>query len=383
MPQPPQDRSIGLEGGATLSGLTYNAPVWGAAVNAYAGQAPRVADLYSALLFGTQGGGDLASRIGTGGAWNQGIGPYISTPFMQAGGTGATGGQTMPNTGSQSGLLGAILGAYSGLGQGALGGSIGDISQYGRPGFEAISGITPGGTEMATELNRQVLADLNAGDQLTPQQQLRLSQGIRSSQAARGMGYGPDDVSQEAIGLWLGGEELKRARQENARRQQLTNQATITDPFLSLVGRSTEAMPYLWQSLTQAQGQMPSFDPYNAYASDLYNTNYNAAWANVINARNVDAAKHAAALGLIGDVIGGAMGAAGAGCWIARAVYGDENPRWLMFRNWLFTRAHKRFFDWYMRNGPVVGALVRRNDWLKRKWLKFMESKIAEVNYGV
>ena len=57
-------------------------------------------------------------------------------------------------------------------------------------------------------------------------------------------------------------------------------------------------------------------------------------------------------------------------CWVARLVYGAHNPRWLVFRQWLFLRAPGWFRALYLRHGerfagwladkPRLQALIRR-----------------------
>jgi len=57
------------------------------------------------------------------------------------------------------------------------------------------------------------------------------------------------------------------------------------------------------------------------------------------------------------------------GCWVARAVYGVDDPRWIMFRGWLTTKAPlwlqtlycahgERFADW-LENKPRAKSAVR------------------------
>jgi hypothetical protein len=49
------------------------------------------------------------------------------------------------------------------------------------------------------------------------------------------------------------------------------------------------------------------FDPYNAYAQDLYNTNYNAQMSARNSTLNNAAAQRAAIIGAMGSLGGGAM----------------------------------------------------------------------------
>ena len=50
--------------------------------------------------------------------------------------------------------------------------------------------------------------------------------------------------------------------------------------------------------------------------------------------------------GGVGGGVGGGMGGGMGGmCWVAREVYGTENPKWLYFRSWLLSDAP----DWLVR----------------------------------
>ena len=69
--------------------------------------------------------------------------------------------------------------------------------------------------------------------------------------------------------------------------------------------------------------------------------------------------------GGLGQVGGAAIGA----CWVAREVYGEENPKWKEFRSWMLWNTPKWFRKLYMTYGerfaqwisdkPIVKAVVR------------------------
>jgi hypothetical protein len=52
-------------------------------------------------------------------------------------------------------------------------------------------------------------------------------------------------------------------------------------------------------------------------------------------------------------------------CWVARAVYGPDNPAWLEFRAWLLGRAPAWLRSLYMAYGPRIAPVVARSPWLK------------------
>jgi hypothetical protein len=57
-------------------------------------------------------------------------------------------------------------------------------------------------------------------------------------------------------------------------------------------------------------------------------------------------------------------------CWVARAAYGERNPKWLEFRTWITTQAPKIILDTYVKYGerfaeyitdkPVLKFLIRK-----------------------
>ena len=53
-------------------------------------------------------------------------------------------------------------------------------------------------------------------------------------------------------------------------------------------------------------------------------------------------------------------------CWVAREVYGADNPDWLRFRHYMLTRAPLWLFKLYARKGEAWAGAVRRKPWLKR-----------------
>jgi hypothetical protein len=64
-------------------------------------------------------------------------------------------------------------------------------------------------------------------------------------------------------------------------------------------------------------------------------------------------------------------------CWVARAVFGQEDYRWQLFRHWLFGQDfHPDRATWlqaaYLRHGPWFAEVVRRHSWLRKLLLPVM-----------
>jgi len=100
------------------------------------------------------------------------------------------------------------------------------------------------------------------------------------------------------------------------------------------------------------------------YAGNLYNANQQMA---AMFADPSTISKVGAVSNTVGSFIGSI---AGAMCWVAREVYGADNPKWLLFRTWLLEDApawfrvlylhHGESFARWLRNKPRVKAVVRR-----------------------
>lgn len=82
-------------------------------------------------------------------------------------------------------------------------------------------------------------------------------------------------------------------------------------------------------------------------------------------------------LGLQGAGTAGALGwAPFAGCWIAREVYGADDPTWLLFREWLFTRAPKWLLAAYLKSGEQAAHWLRGKELSKAIVRRWMDSRI-------
>lgn len=65
-----------------------------------------------------------------------------------------------------------------------------------------------------------------------------------------------------------------------------------------------------------------------------------------------------------------------AGCWVARVVYGPDNPRWRQFRSWLFNEAPVWFRNCYLRHGQRVARWIAPHKRVKSVIRLWMDSRI-------
>jgi len=63
-------------------------------------------------------------------------------------------------------------------------------------------------------------------------------------------------------------------------------------------------------------------------------------------------------------------------CWVAREVYGYNNPSWLLFRNYIDYSAPKYFKDFYISYGRKIAGFIKNKPFLKKLIKLWMDTKI-------
>ena len=256
-------------------------------------------------------------------------------------------------------------------------GDIAAVERLGQRATEAFRQANPEQAALMAELNRQAQAELAAGAALPPALSRELEQQVRGAQAARGMGFGMTDIGQEALVKGLQAEQLQRRRQAFAQQMVGLNAATAADPFMAILGRPGVGIQAGQGVAMQGQGMAPQqvFNPESAYAGSLAASNYNAALNANIASANARAAVGAGLMQGLGSIGGGLA----TKCWVAREVYGANNPMWLLFRSWLETESPVWFHDLYVKYGQRFAGWLSKNEWLKPSIRKWMDSRIKKL----
>ena len=182
------------------------------------------------------------------------------------------------------------------------------------------------------------------------------------------------------LGAVLGSEQAMLGADRAYALQQAAQQGGVTAASLGLIGfgQTPSALQFGAQQQGISQGQMGTgpklFDP---------NAGINLALQNAANLGNYQAATYGARAGAQGAIMGGlfqGLGqAAGGICWVAREVYGEDNPKWVMFREWLLTKAPDWFRNLYIKHGERFAAFLRTRPSLKRLIRKWMDSRIQTL----
>ena len=254
---------------------------------------------------------------------------------------------------------------------------------------------------------------LAAQGQLFQQQAARenLAQQIQQQRYAQAMGKEQllGEAQAQAFGQALSKEELARqaqiqafqqagARQE-ADIQRLTAQTNIQGQRAQLAGSALAQLQAAQAPMLQAFYKQPILQSQANYAQQMgaqmgqtsgpklfnpesptavgaiygaYNTQANLAAAQA----QINAGREAATKQMIGSMVGSAAHAAKT-CWVAREIYGEANPEWLMFREWLITLAPKWLHDLYVKFGERFAGFIKNKPTIKKVIKKWMDSKIG------
>lgn len=114
-----------------------------------------------------------------------------------------------------------------------------------------------------------------------------------------------------------------------------------------------------------------------------YGQGVNIAMAQQANQAGLDAAAISATAqakagksAMIGAIGGGLLG-----CWVAREVYGNDNPMWILFREWMLNKAPSWFRNLYIKHGAKFAKFISNKPFIKKLIRKWMTS-IVRKNYG-
>jgi hypothetical protein len=150
------------------------------------------------------------------------------------------------------------------------------------------------------------------------------------------------------------------------------------DPMSVVLGRPSGALGVGQNQQGLATGMMQSmggqvFDP---------NAGVNLALQQNANLGNYQAATYGARAAAQGAITAAKYQAGGnilssiIGCWVAREVYGETNPRWMMFREWLVMKSPSWFKKLYFKHGEGFAAWLKNKPRIKNLIRKWMDSRI-------
>ena len=265
---------------------------------------------------------------------------------------------------------------------------VADVTKLAPQAIAAMRGATPPQTALMDLLNQQATQGLQAGSQILPGDAYRISQGVRSDWANRGLGASAPAQLSEAMGLYGAGESARQGRQQFGSQVAGINQAVYGDPYLQILGRPSQSFSAAQGYGQQAQGLVNGsgaslFNPESSYAGNIYNSNqqYSALFAqpSTLSKYNM---LFDSVIGKPAGAFGSMAGGLGAACWVAREVYGADDPRWMLFRTWLHEEAPEWFFNLYVRHGEAFAAWIHDKPRLKALIRVWMNGRIRRYMKG-
>ena len=255
-------------------------------------------------------------------------------------------------------------------------GDIDILREYGPQLLQAQRDIDPLADSLRQGIMDSASEDLAAGQGLTETEQRDLDQQILGGAADRGMeGQGSTfaDMVSQRLSANRG---IKQQRLQNA---SAAYQMGNFDPLLALTGRSANAPIMAQQGFGSAGFSLDSspgiFNPESNYGGNLAAQNSQAQ----MDARTATAANRAgitsAIIGAVGSTAGG-FASRPPPCWVAREVYGEHNPAWLLFRNWMLNDSPSLFKKAYLKFGERFANFISDKPRFKARIRVWMDSKI-------
>jgi len=292
---------------------------------------------------------------------------------------------------------------------------------------------TPETEQLRTAIEEEAMNQLRLGSTIGAEERRGYEQAIRGAQTARGNIFGLGPAVQEAAQIGAAGEQRKLARfgaaQQFLGSGETSGAARARDLLLregiqqnrlgaaagfiaggpsigNLAQARTAQQQAAMQGYIQANQALPGgFNQQASTASPffqavdqgipvaltsefnkLYNTQSNYL-ANTYGAQ-VDAQSRISVANSLpnylsagADIfkgVGSLGGTAGIfACWVAREVYGADNPKWLEFREWMFTKASDNLRNFYLEYGERIAKSIRNKPKIKAIIRKWMDSKIG------
>ena len=202
--------------------------------------------------------------------------------------------------------------------------------------------------------------------------------------AQYGLGYGQANQQADYQNAILQQQQLGQASALAAQ--------TAQDPYSLILGRSGGfgQLAGLNSMANQYPTSTQNFNPFNNQIMDIYSGNQATQLGANVATANANAAKTAGIMQGLGSAAGGLMGGAGVAgaagktiwsgfCWVAREVYGAENPAWVVFRHWMLHQSPAWFRNLYLKHGEAFAAFIKNKPMLKNVIRRWMDSRIANM----
>jgi hypothetical protein len=282
------------------------------------------------------------------------------------------------------------------------------------------------------DVEQRIASQVALGSQLGAEEQRQYQQAARAAQTARGNIFGVAPAVEEAVTTGLAGEQRLQARlgaaqgflasgqsmsdaaardvglrnaltqsrlgaaqgfiasgptMYNLASQRLGTQQGLLNNYLAasapqgtggFQATPSAANPYAYVNpnagFVGAQNAASIYNTLADYASQTYGAQVGAISRQPNGFQNF--ATLAGGVADLGKSFGG-LASAGVFCWVAREVYGIDNPKWLQFREWMLTKASDNLRNYYIEYGERIAKSIRNKPKIKALIRKWMDSKIG------
>jgi hypothetical protein len=288
-----------------------------------------------------------------------------------------------------------LLGMYGGLqgaslqAQGSYGNAL--VNQYGQMGVAstdaAVAGMSDWNRDIYNTFGQQAAIDLALGSSLNAQETTAAQQAARAAASARGL-TGNQAIGMEVLNSYQLGNQRQQQRQQTAlqanqmgmQMQQFGAQAFLNPAMQlsnvyslpGLIGETQNSFNFMGPQVLQPESQ---------YLANIRATNTQLQMAQ----QQAAATRSAGKASMWGSIAGGLI----ALCWVAREAYGKDDPKWLVFREWLLSCAPEWLYDLYVAHGEQFAEFISDKPalkWMVRKTMDFLimreEKKLNYQIYG-
>jgi|TARA_R110002110_G_scaffold30429_1_gene107872 hypothetical protein len=250
---------------------------------------------------------------------------------------------------------------------------VGALGEFAPQVVEAYRAADPYSTELADAASQQALSLFGeATGPLSPERRRLAEQAARSGSLARGRIGDQSSIAAELLGREQFKSGLRaEARQAGAGAFGMQRQMA-GDLGMTILGRPSSAIQLGSQTLGQATNLAGQ-----PIGPQLFDPNVGINMALQQRGQDMElAGANAQARGAIIGGIAGGLGTAFGKCWVAREVYGEYNPKWIKFREWLTNEAPRWFDKLYVNYGERFAKFISNKPRLKSIIRNWMDTRI-------
>jgi hypothetical protein len=244
---------------------------------------------------------------------------------------------------------------------------MGGLAQQGTA--NAIGSLDQTTQNIYNTFQNQALSDLQMGTGLSAQETNYAQQSARAAAQARGLNFSRQGGDLEVLNTYRLGQERLKQRQAtalSAMQSGMTMQEFGSKNFLSPIMQTGVGFttPGMMSGIEGSYGTLGSqfLQPESQYLANIRANRIQQENANASAAAQRSAGKSAG----VGSAVGGALTALAILCWVAREVYGKEDIRWTIFRQWIYTEAPEWLFKLYAKHGEKFAEYISDKPFIKR-----------------